>query len=120
MKNTITSKNIWNEYTFEIVDRIPENFLVWNIGGIDGYEEYIPLCELLHPEDKNCYDVNTSTLKAIKLTKEEVNVLSDAAHYGVNNLKTAEKALKSKRRGPLSNQKRAHAEKTIEIFKKIA
>ena len=120
MKNTITSKSIWNEHTFEIVDRIPENFTVWNIGVINGYEEYLPLCESLHPEDKKCYDVNTATLKAVRLSKEEVKILLDAAHYSVNNLKAAEKFLKSKRRGPLSDRRRAYAEKTVEIFIKIA
>lgn len=120
MSKTITMKTIWNEHTFEVTDKIPVNFFVWNIGGIDGHEEYIPICESLHPENKKCYDINTSTLKAIKLTKEEAGKLAEAAHYGINSLKTAEKALKSTRRGPLSDRKRKNAQITIEIFKKIS
>ena len=113
-------KTIWNEHSFEVTEKIPANFFVCNIGGIDGHEEYVPVCESLHPENKKCYDINPSTLKAIKLTKEEAGKLAEAASYGINSLKTAEKALKSTRRGPLSDRKRKHAQITIEIFKKIS
>lgn len=105
--------------TFEIVEKIPVRFFVWNIGENMGTDEYIPICEDLHPEDKDNYEINTSTLKAIKLNAEEVKALREAAHVGINSKKTAEKALKSKRRGYWSDRKRAEAEKTIDIFKRI-
>lgn len=117
---SITSKSIWNEYTFEVVDKIPANFFVWNIKGIEGYEEYIPICEFLYPKNKECYDINPLTLKAIRLTKEEALKLLEAARYGVNSLKTAEKALRSKRHGYSSDRIRVQAQKTIEIFKSIS
>lgn len=104
---------------FEVVDKIPSGFFVWNIGENMGTDEYIPICEDLHPEDKDNYEINTSTLKAIKLSHEEVEILREAAHVGINSKKTAEKALKSKRRGYWSDRKRAEAEKTIDIFKRI-
>ena len=104
--------------SFEIVEKIPSNYFVWNIGENMGTDEYIPICEDLHPEDKDNYEINTSTLKAIKLSVEEVKVLRKAAHVGIVSKTTAEKALKSKRRGYWSDRKRAEAEKTIGIFKK--
>ena len=104
---------------FEIVEKIPSDYFVWNIGENMGTDEYIPICEDLHPEDKDNYDINTSTLKAIKLSVEEVETLREAAHCGVNSKKTAEKALKSKRRGYWSDRKREQAEKTIDIFRRI-
>lgn len=104
---------------FEIVEKIPRNYFVWNIGENMGTDEYIPICEDLHPEDKDSYEINTSTLKAIKLSCEEVEILREAAHVGINSKKTAEKALKSKRRGYWSDKKREQAEKTIDIFNKI-
>ena len=103
---------------FEIVEKIPNNHFVWSIGENMGTDEYIPICEDLHPEDKDNYEINTSTLKAIKLSIEEVKVLREAAHVGIVSKKTAEKALKSKRKGYWSDRKRAEAEKTIDIFKK--
>ena len=101
---------------FEIVEKIPSNYFIWNIGENIGTDEYIPICEDLQPEDKDSYDINASTLKAIKLSREEVETLREAAHIGIVSKKTAEKALKSKRRGYWSDRKREQAEKTIDIF----
>ena len=104
---------------FEIVEKIPAGFFVWNIGDNIGLDEYIPICDDLHPEDKDNYEINPNTVKAIKLSVEEVKSLRKAAHVGINNKKTAEKALKSKRHGYWSDRKREEAEKTIDIFKRI-
>ena len=104
---------------FEVVEKIPAGFFVWNIGENMGTDEDIPICEDLHPEDKDNYEINPSTVKAIKLSREEVETLREAAHVGIVSKKTAEKALKSKRRGYWSDRKRTEAEKTIDIFKRI-
>ena len=104
---------------FEIVEKIPVGFFVWNIGENMGTHEYIPVCEDLHPENKDDYSINQATLKAVKVSPEEWEKLDEAANWGVGNLKQAEKALKSKRRGYTSDRKRAAAELTIEIFRRI-
>ena len=104
---------------FEVVEKIPTGFFVWNIGDNMGDDEYIPICEDLHPEDKDNCEINPSTVKAIKLSIEEVKALREAAHVGIVSKTTAERALKSKRRGYWSDRKRAEAEKTIDIFKRI-
>ena len=104
---------------FEIVEKIPVRFFVWNIGENMGTHEYIPVCENLHPENKNDYSINPETLKAVKVTPEEWEKLNKAASWGIGNLKQAEKAMKSKRRGYTSDRKRAAAELTIEIFRRI-
>lgn len=115
----IYSESFGNTDVFEIVGRIPANFFVWNIGENMGTHDYIPLCEDLHPGDKENYEINTATLKAVKVTPEEWEKLNDAASVGVNSLQTAAKALKSKRRGYWSDRKRAAAELTIDIFRRI-
>ena len=127
--NTITkieNGKIYTESTlnnrndiFEIVEKIPSNYFVWNIGENMGTDEYIPICEDLHPEDKENFEIDTTTLKTIKLPINEVKALREAAHIGIVSKKTAEKALKSKRRGYWSDKKREQAEKTIDIFNKI-
>ena len=104
---------------FEIVDKIPARFFVWNIGDNMGTREYIPVCEDLHPEDKDDYSINQATLKAVKVSPEEWEKLDKAANWGIGNLKQAEKALKSKRRGYTYERERAAAELTIEIFRRI-
>ena len=125
MKNIIIENNkiygtaLGKTDIFEIVDKIPARFFVWNIGDNMGTHEYIPVCEDLHPEDKDDYSINPATLKAVKVSPEEWEKLDKAANWGVGNLKQAEKALKSKRRGYTSERKRAAAELTIEIFRRI-
>lgn len=120
MKNEITTKDTFGKSrSYEVVEKIPSGFFVWNIGENMGTDEYIPVCEDLHPEDKDNYEINPYTLKAIKLSVEEVKALRKAASVGINSKRTAERALKSKRRGYWSDRKRAEAEKTIEIFKRI-
>lgn len=104
---------------FEIVEKIPDGFFVWNIGENMGSNEYIPLAQDLHQENKDCYEINPNTLKALKLQPEEVKALRQAASWGVNNKANAEKALKSKRTGYNADRKRKEAAATIEIFKRI-
>lgn len=105
---------------FEIVEKIPAGFFVWNIGENMGTDEYIPLCKDLHPEDKENFEIDVTTLKAIKLPSSEVKALREAAHVGIVSKTTAEKALKSKRRGYWSDRKREAANATIEILRRIS
>lgn len=109
-KIKIENGKIYSEYfgktdVYEIVERIPVNFFIWNIGENMGTHDYIPLCEDLHPGDKDNYEINPATLKAIRVTPEEWRKLNDAANVGVNSLQTAAKALKNKRRGYWSGRK---------------
>lgn len=115
----ITSETLWTTHIYKIVDKIPFNFYVWNIGKNMGSDEYIPLCQDLHPRIKDDYSINPDTLRAIKLPKEEVKLLREAAGWGVNSLETARKALKSRRRGCIAEKKRENARKTIDIFERI-
>ena len=118
-EDTIISETIHNTHVFKIVEKIPFNFYVWNIGENMGSDEYIPLCQDLYPGIKDNYSINHDTLRAIKLPKEEVELLREAAGWGVGNLKEAEKALKSKRHSYIAEKRRESARKTIDIFKRI-
>lgn len=117
--NTVISR-AFKEDVFQIVERIPNGFFVWNIGENMKSSEWIPLCQDLHPGDKDDYSINPDTLKAIKLPENEVKLLRDAAAVGVNSLSSAKKALKSRRRGYMSDRKREQAEKVIDIFMRIS
>lgn len=120
-----TTSNLYERKdVFEIVEKIPETFFIWNIGENMGTDEYIPFAEYLKPDDKEDYQVNPQTLKAIKLSADEVSLLRIAAYCGVANKREAEKALKSKRNSHWSDCywpdcKKEAAKLTIEIFKKI-
>ena len=116
MKNVILkdgkiySESFGKVDVFEIVDKIPTGFFVWNIGDNMGHDEYIPVCQDLRPGDKDCFEISP----------EEVQLLRKAAGDGVNSKETADKALRCKRKGRMSDIKRAHAEKTIDIFNRIS
>ena len=108
--------------TFDVVEKIPVGFFVWNIGDnmTDGY---IPLCERLYPDvnedDLRYYSINTNTLKAIKLNEDEVLMLRNAAYWGIKSKKTAQKAIRCKRSGYLNQKMRYCAIQTINIFDRI-
>lgn len=111
----IFSESDYRTDVFEIVEKIPENYVVWNIGENMGTDKYIPICQL-----KTKYDVDLFSLKAVPVTSEEYKKLQNASSWGVSSLENAEKALKSKRRGYISDKKRTLAASTIEIFRKIS
>ena len=104
---------------YEVVDTIPTGFFVWNIGENMGTDEYIPICESLRPWDKKCYSINTATLKAIKLSPEKIQLLRDAANYGITSLQAAEKAIKRCSKSWIAQKQKLHAEKTLAIFNEI-
>lgn len=104
---------------FAIVEKIPAGYYVWNIGENMGTHEYIPVYQDLRPENKDNFEINAATLKAVKVAPDEWEKLNKAASWGIGNLKQAEKALKSKRHGYTSDRKRTAAELTIEIFRRI-
>lgn len=118
-ENKITSETLYNVHIFEIVDKLPSGYFVWNIGENMGSDEYIPICEDLHPANKKNFEINTTTLKAIKLNPKDVRALRSAAGWGITSQREAEKALRSKRKGYISNHKRRVAAETIEIFRRI-
>lgn len=121
MKRSITTKDTWGkENTYEIVDKIPFNFFVWNIGENVGTHEYIAIAEWLEPGNKDNYNIKPETVKVIPVEPDEWEKLNKAASVGINSFKATEKALKSKRRGYWSDRKRKAAEMTIDIFRKIS
>ena len=121
MKRSITTKDTWGkENTYEIVDKIPFNFFVWNIGENVGTHEYIAIAEWLEPGNKDNYNIKPETVKVIPVKPDEWEKLNKAASVGIDSIKTAEKALRSKRRGYWSDRKRKAAEMTIDIFQKIS
>lgn len=110
---TITYTSLFATHTFEIVEKIPVNFFVWNIGNnmTDGY---IPVCE-----SAGGYNVNTETLKAIALEENEVRILRKAAGYGVVDLKSARRAARLNPKTRTTANKKELAIAALAIFERI-
>ena len=68
-------------YTFEIVDRIPKGYEVWNINGESMGDRLLPLCQL----HKGTHSVVQETLKAIYLKNNESrDLVLKAVGRGIN------------------------------------
>ena len=91
---TVNKGNRFPVYRFEIVDGIPKGFFVWDIGTLNGYEDYLPLAEIQPDKEPKGYAVNMNTLKAIKMTADEVDILMAAGDYGGNSLKDIYRLMK--------------------------
>ena len=106
---------------FEIVEKIPKDFFVWNIG-VNAPEGYLPLCEWLDKNDKSNYSINPETLKAISLPEPQRELLLKAAGYGISCKADAEKELASKREAKtyIDKKKRFFAKHCIDIFNEIS
>ena len=81
------------EYDYEITSKIPQNYDVWNVGGINNYPDYLPLC-VVYP---GTYTVLTESLLAIRMPKEDQKILQDCAmKTGASNLAKCRRLLKRK------------------------
>lgn len=118
MTITTTGTCPWHTpHTYEIVDKIPTGFFVWNIGANMSNDEYIPLCQ---SANTGICDIRTDTLKAIKLDKRDVMILRKAAAYGVNDRTTAKAAMNREAKSQMQKTKKQLAEKAFPIFEKIS
>lgn len=113
---TITS----GEHTFTIVQSIPKNYMIWNIGKnmVDGY---LPLCTLAKRqpfEGAQCIDVES--LKAIKI--DEAQIILAAIGGGQNTIGLMEKYIKRYKNAKCGTYEYAQVQRMTEalpIMKKI-
>ena len=56
-------------YTFEVVDKVPSNYIIWNIDFVDSMGGYIPFCEII-PGSRMV--VNQQTLKAVRVDDKKI------------------------------------------------
>lgn len=107
----ITHTALSTTHTFEIVNKMPKGYIIWNIG--ENMEDgYLPICEI-----KSGFEINPDTLKAIRFeNKDELALLRKCACRGIVDLKSASKALKLKK----NIRKKELAEQAIKILETIA
>lgn len=102
--------------TFEVVDKIPNGYIVWNIGDnmVDGY---IPLAMPMGD-----YEINPWLLKAIKIDDaSDLKLLREGAHYGIISLDTAIKASKIKNtRSHHAKHKKFLGEMLVVIYERLS
>lgn len=102
-------------YRFEIVEKLPARFFVWNIP----YPGFLPVATDLRPGDPECFSVDTASLKAIEMDPTEAKILIKAAGYGIKNKKAAETAIKRQPKSGYMLRKKKLAEVALPILEKI-
>ena len=90
-------------YKFEVVDKIPFGYIVWNIGD-NMVPGYLPVC-MTKP---GTYEIRPETLKAIALPASELAFLRKVAGRGITSKKSA------------LRHKSETAKKAYEIFDRIS
>lgn len=118
-KLKITPETIFFGYTngkdnFEIVKKVPRGFFVWNIGECMESNCLIPLCEL--KKGGGDYDIEPTTLKAIKLPRSEVELIRNAAGWGITNLAAARRYIEP---NASPHYMKELAEKVLPIYERI-
>lgn len=108
----ITEKTLFNTHKFEIVEKIPADYFVWNIGKLEQNKGYIPIAEAI-PCDK--FSVNIDTLKAIKIKDDKTHsLLMRGASYGVGSLSKCKEIL-----GRKNAKYKELAEQLLNIFEEL-
>lgn len=86
-------------YVFEVVDKAPSNYVVWNVG-VDFIGEFIPFCRILPDPEGWRRNVDVSSLVAVRLDKREDReaLMQELVPYGVENYAQVKKKLARKQR----------------------
>lgn len=119
MKTITTVDTFGKRRSYEIVERIPVGFFVWNIGKNVGAPDLIPICERMHPGNKEDFTIRASTVKVIRMNPEKVQIIRKAAGYGIVSVKQARQAISRTPRTKYAARKHELAVKVLEILEPI-
>ena len=99
-------------YTFEIVEKIPEGYEVWNIWRHIQTQGRL----ILNASSSWTYNINPDTLKAIKMLPAEAAVIKKiVGRYDLGSVKACRKYLKRK---TIKANRKIAAEKALAILEK--
>ena len=92
-KIKVAAYNCFQEWVYEEVKKIPKYFFVWNIGENFWSDHHVPLAEWENPGDEEDFYINPMTLKYIEMEPGEVEIMREAAGYGVASLAEAQSVI---------------------------
>lgn len=85
---------VFGNYEYRVVNKVPRNYTVWNIGSHIGTDEYIPFCRVI----PHTFSIDDNSLLAVKLPKEEVEILRKVAGRGDTYLSVMQKRINKHRK----------------------
>ena len=103
-------KMVFGDKEFTVVDKVPNGYIIWNIGKNMGSDEYIPFCRVI----PGTFSIIPETLLAVKLSKEEVEILREVAGRGNTDIKTMNSRIKRHRKYDSSKETLIKAKEILE------
>lgn len=105
---------------YEAVDRIPEGYQIWHISGAS---DFVPLCKKVWEHDgiEDTDNVDTGSLKAVRLSEEDVETVMSASEYA-DTLKAMKRYVSSHKEGSYTKpvwKKIALFKRAIPVLEKI-
>lgn len=85
---------VFGNYEYRIVNKVPRNYTVWNIGNHMETDDYIPFVRII----PHTFNIDQRSLCAVKLKKEEVEILRKVAGSGSTYLNVMEKRIRNHRK----------------------
>lgn len=119
-KFTHTDKYTHTTHTYEVVDEIPNGYLIWNIGHC-APEGYLPLCRpAAHQPFPGGRHIDADSLKAIKIDGAE-DILAAVGYAEQNTLSEMERYVKRYRNSKTKwvQHRVALCRKAIPVMRKI-
>ncbi len=91
--NILKLEHDFNTRYFEIVEKMPIGYIVWNIGDnmADGW---LPICKLANDKESP-YSIDVTTLKAIKMSDEDLRIIRKVAGCGYSSKATPKRKIKA-------------------------
>ena len=76
-------KQKFGDYNYTITTHVPPDYSMWQIGNSMESDEYIPFCKCVKG---STHSVDTSSLLAVKFSKDTVSFLRYATSYGLDSV----------------------------------
>ena len=114
---TVVGPQFGVSHTFELVDRVPLGYSIWNIGKnmADGY---LPFCRLAAVQPfPGGRDIEVNTLKAIKC--EGAQVILEAAGWGPETPEQMERYIKKNEKNPHKQFEVKQMKKALPFMQKL-
>lgn len=108
-KKYLINTSLFNTHRFEIVEKVPKAYEVWNIGDNMMSPDYIPFARGI-----GNYHIDANSLVAIKLPKEDVQVLRKVATRNTTNLPKIRSRLSHPQRGDVPSEMLFRAHQILE------
>lgn len=102
-------------HSVPVVDRIPTDYIVWNVGDIFGDDGLVAICKILVG-----YSIDRDSVKALRVSPDDAKILRNAAAYGIGKKADAVSASKKTGKSWVMKRKVAFAKAALPVFDRVS